>query len=234
MQALSGIIGQITQGMGGQTGQGLMGLLGMGENIFSKIMQWRAMSQAKQQQEQLQKLISNPSLLSARIRQATQPLDQNLTRTVTDQTLADLATRGLNPQTAPGTTQQAVAQALAPYEQQNVNAATQMIMQTLGLPFESAMALAKQWGGSGTDTSSIWKNLFSQQGGTFDPSVGGVSDPALGTISGIPSSGGVNTPDPTAPDITLPGSTPPIFDEQGSQPTFDPSMLWNPAPAFGG
>lgn len=226
MEALGNIFGKIIGGMGSQTGQGIGGLFGMGSNILQQIMKWRAMSQANTQAKNLQRLVNNPSLLSARIASAAQPLDQNLTRTVTDSTLANLANRGLNPQTASGVTQQAVAQAVAPYEQQNLQTAAQLIASTLGLPMEAALQLAQIWSGqSGTDTSSIWANLAKEG---FNPSVGGTPDPSLGTISAIPSISGRDTGgDVPPPDITLPTPTFPDLPDTSSQP--QQPLFWDDA-----
>lgn len=80
-----------------------------------------------------------PQQLSAMVSGAEHPLDKALVQAVSGNVNANLAEQGLSE--APGIQATVLSQALAPFEQQNQNAALQLVMRKLGLPAEFAATI---------------------------------------------------------------------------------------------
>jgi hypothetical protein len=117
----------------GTAGAGVVG------NILSSIQQGNVASQA----EKNAKL--TPAQLGGMVSSATQPLDRSLIETVQNAVQGDVASRGLAE--SPGIFAATESQALAPFEQANQNTALQLILQKLGLPANTLMALRSGGGG---------------------------------------------------------------------------------------
>ena len=154
---LGGILSSVFKGLGGgNLGQGLTRGAGIGLAVPSLISQ---MQQAGQQNQYLQTMLNlnnqyqqnegqyqglenqalsritntTPQQAAAQINSMTQPLNQQLIDSVTNPTQAYLAERGLSQ--APGIQASAIAQGLAPYEQQNQQLASQSWQALNQLPF---------------------------------------------------------------------------------------------------
>lgn len=208
MQALGGLFTNIFSKMGGMGGlEKILGGFGTFEQVMNKIKMQKALSQMMSQQKLLAKYAANPSLLSAKAASAAQPLDQNLSRTVTDQTLADLTQRGLTTTSAPGVTQQAVAQALAPYQQHNLDIATQMLMSTMGMPYQAALSTASMLMNDPTDNSGFW-DLFQKNAPINVPTDTASPTPPIFPGSGLPDSGGDGGQVPVFPGGDTPMPSP--------------------------
>lgn len=99
----------------------------------------------RQRQAQLNKVNAwenlTPAQLSAKVAQATKPLDAGLTQGVGNVVQADLGERGLSQ--APGIQAATLSQALAPYYQQNQNVALQQVLQQMMLPATAASMVAQ-------------------------------------------------------------------------------------------
>jgi hypothetical protein len=156
-------------------------------------------------QNYINNLMKNPGQLAAMISKLQQPLNQGLTQAVGNQVQGNMAERGLSQ--APGTFAATESQALAPYYQQNQNAAMQSLMQILGMPAgtfgqpantSGAMgmfmnSLKNKQGGSGGGTGNWWDNVTfpgdsGGGGGTYTPTT---FDPNSSWLTGD-FSGGVN------------------------------------------
>ena len=150
-----------------------------------------------QYQNYVMDLMKNPQKLAALVAKLQQPLNNGLTQAVGNQVQGNMAERGLSQ--APGVFAASESQALAPYYQQNQNAALQSVMQMLGMPAGSF--------GSSVNTSgsmqSLMNSLKNRNTGT------GSSD----------SSSGIQYPSIPA-DIG-----PPLSPDDPTAPTFDPSWL---------
>jgi len=94
-----------------------------------------------QRQQQINKLnaLDNPATLSKEVAEATQPLNSGLVQSVTNQVSGNLAEQGLSQ--APGIQATELAQALAPFQQQNQNTAMQLVLQQLGIPLSIIQSL---------------------------------------------------------------------------------------------
>jgi hypothetical protein len=128
MPEILGSLGSLFSSGGGGS---LMNLLSLGSagsgilgNIFTDI----------QRQQQINKLnaLDNPTTLSKEVAQATQPLSSGLVQEVSNNVTGTLAGEGLSE--APGIQATTLAQALAPFQQQNQQTALQLVLQQLGIP----------------------------------------------------------------------------------------------------
>lgn len=193
MDALS----NIGNWLGSTAGKTVMGLGTAGAGLVQNL-------QAYQKQKQVQDLISNPAKFNAMVAATEKPLSQGLTTDIARQSDAYGAERGLG--SSPAVMQDVFAQALAPYQYQEQQAAVNSVLQRLGLMAQNQV--------KPIDVSSIFKAL-SMAGTTPKPyptgtwgggSVGGVSDPGLATVGAMP---GYVPPAPSALNIpmTLPTST---------------------------
>lgn len=108
-------------------------------------------------QGQMQNLANNPAALAARIRSLQQPLSTGLTEDVMNQVQAQLSERGLA--TSPNIATAVTSEALAPYELQQQQTATQALMQLLGMPIEAGYSTPAF---QPTDLTSFWKKYLPQ------------------------------------------------------------------------
>lgn len=116
--------------IGSPAGKGVLATAGLGSNIYSDIQQAQENSTYKNAQSYLANLMQNPTAFNTAAQQYIQPLNQGLVTGITNQTNAQLAERGLGGSSA--ITQQTLAQALAPYIQQNQQAGQNTLLSLLG------------------------------------------------------------------------------------------------------
>jgi hypothetical protein len=141
---MSELLGSIGSFFGSSGGKGIMdiaGLAGTGLGLAGNI---SAEQQAQQQRNYLtQQEQANASLtpaqLASKVSAATAPLNAGLVQSVENNVSGNLAEQGLSE--APGIQASVLAQALAPYQQQNQNTALQLVMQQLGLPIQYGQAI---------------------------------------------------------------------------------------------
>ena len=150
-------------------------------------------------QNRIMALLNDPAKLAAMAAKLQQPLNNGLIQSVGNTVQGNLAERGLSQ--APGVFAATESQALAPYYQQNQNAALQSVMQLLGLP---AGSFGQPINTSGS-LSMLMKSL--QPGQQAQPQGGGItytpdsfsgdnpwinppSDPGLSVIPSIYPQGG--------------------------------------------
>lgn len=163
MSELLSSVGSFFNGAGGTTATALAGL---GSNIFSGVQNFQQQGRYNSAQSYLNNLIQNPAAFAAAQQKYTQPLNQGLVSTITNQTNAQLAERGLGGSSA--ITQATLAQALAPYVQQNQQAGQQALLSSLGM-----IPGLKPSGGSGfANISKILAQLQTPQTNATDPWAG--------------------------------------------------------------
>lgn len=95
----------------------------------------------------------DPNQLNQRINQFTKPLSQNLIHSVTRATTPAIAERGLA--TAPGMSQQIVAEALAPYELQEQQQGEQLAQSSLEPAFQYGSGLGTTMAGQKEDLATL-------------------------------------------------------------------------------
>ncbi len=198
---MSQIIGSMGSWLGGANSAGNPnsitalsgGMAGLGEigNILADRQRQQLLNQEKAWMNM------SPQALSAKVAAATAPLSAGLTQGVGNVVQASNAEKGLAQ--APGIQAATLAQALAPYAQQNQEQALQLIMRQMGLPASAAGLLPSNT--SLTPLLALLQRNFQSSGSSgqlppwamssFTPSVGGVYDPSLSSISYMPSSGGI-------------------------------------------
>jgi hypothetical protein len=191
MEAFSGVLGALGK-LGGGLGQGVSAL-GPLTSLFGMVNQF---SQAQKQKALVDRSIyysKHPEVVANLEKQYEKPLSSGLTSSISNVVNANLAEQGLSQ--APGIQSQVLSQALAPYQQQEQQFALQEAFKALGLPSE---ALAAMNSGQQPNLANMLKYLLPSGSTSPFGSVGGLSDPALGTPSYIPGGGG---PTLTAPDI---------------------------------
>lgn len=161
-------LGSIGSFFGSPAGQGIgklasLGTTGLGlySNISAENQRGDELNYLKNSQNALTNL--TPAQLSAKVSQAQQPLNSALVQGISNQVSGNLASQGLSE--APGIQASTLAQALAPYQQQNQQAALQLVMQQLGLPIEYAQALLRNSPGQ-SNLSPILSTLFKGNAGT--------------------------------------------------------------------
>jgi hypothetical protein len=138
------MLGNIGNFFSGPAGQGLSKIASLGATgagLFSNIAANRQQSQEANLLMKQQQDIANttPAQLTAEATQAAGPLNAGLVQSVTNATQGNLAEQGLAE--SPGIQSAVLAQALAPYQQQNVDRAMQAILAKLGLPAQYAGAI---------------------------------------------------------------------------------------------
>lgn len=182
-------------------------ILGAGTGVAGAIGNFAASQKRNQvlnQQLDLQKQYTDmtPAQLAQGIQGVEQPLSTGLTQSVGNSVQGYLAERGLSQ--APGIQAQTLTQALAPFQQQEQQIATQAYLQKLGLPIEASARFLPY--PQSTDLSKLFQSLFAGKGGS-----GGAGGPAFGTATpGSPYGVGV-APMPTAAQlgINADSATPP-------------------------
>ena len=145
----------------------IMGLVG---NIFSGIEQQKQLSFLTNQEKQNARL--SPEQLSGMVKSATQPLNAGLVEGVTNNVTGTLAEQGLSQ--APGIEGATLAQALAPFEQQNQNTALQLVMEKLGLPLQYATGVASLIPGQTNNSEGLAPLLALLNGGSSGGSGSGL------------------------------------------------------------
>jgi hypothetical protein len=155
-EALSSI-GSFVSGSGGKD---LLAGAGLASNIASGVQNFQQQKQYSNAQSYLSNLIQNPAAFAAASQKYTQPLNQGLISSVTNATNANLAEKGLGGSSA--ITQATLAQALAPYIQQNQQAGQNALLSTMGMTGQ-----LKPSGSNGfTDISKLLAQLKAGGGGS--------------------------------------------------------------------
>lgn len=118
-------------------------------------------------QNYVMNLLKNPQQIAQMATAASQPLSQSLIKSITNAVQGETASRGLGQ--SPGIFSTTLAQALAPYQQQNYNTALSSIMSSLGLPgqmFQKPQNMSpllsmflRSFGSKGTGTDNAGINL---------------------------------------------------------------------------
>jgi hypothetical protein len=125
---------------GSPTGKGigtLAELGGAGAGLYGNISADQQRAAAAKQAQANANL--TPQQLSAMVSGAQQPLNAGLVQAITGNVNANLAEQGLSQ--APGLIATAESQALAPFQQNNQQAALQLVLAKLGLPAEFAKTI---------------------------------------------------------------------------------------------
>lgn len=104
---------------------------GAGANVYSGIQNAQNTNSYNNTQKYIQSLVQDPTKMQKAAASYTQPLTAGLTDTVTNQVQAQLAERGLGG--SPAALQSNLAQALAPYIQQNQQTGLNALMNSLSL-----------------------------------------------------------------------------------------------------
>jgi hypothetical protein len=137
MDAFSSML-QSFGGSGG-TGAGLGSLLNLGGSLFGLINQMSLASKEKSAMDQSIYYSKNPGAINALVNQYEQPLSKGLTSGVSNVVNAQLAEQGLSQ--APGIQSEVLAQALAPYQQNEQQMAITEAFKALGLPLQALQAI---------------------------------------------------------------------------------------------
>lgn len=166
---MSELLSSVGSFIGGAGGKGALAAAGLGSNIASGVQNFEQQGRYNSAQSYLNNLIQNPAAFAAAQQKYTQPLNQGLVSAVTNSTNAQLAERGLGGSSA--ITQATLAQALAPYIQQNQQAGQQSLLASLGM-----IPGLKPTGGGMTDISKLLAQL--RPGGGATPT--NASDPWAG------------------------------------------------------
>lgn len=122
-----------------------------------------ANNEAQKKQKFVENLISNPAAFSKYVSQFEQPLAAGLTQDVDRSVSANLAEKGLG--SSPTVMANAEAQALAPFVQQQKDAASQQALQALGIYTNSPTTKP-------IDISSILKALMGPSAPVANPTAG--------------------------------------------------------------
>lgn len=134
---MSDFLGSIGNFFGSSAGKGLGEVAGLGATGAGLVGNLLADQQRAAAAKQAQRNANlTPAQLGAQVNQATLPLNASLVQAITGNVNANLAEEGLSQ--APGIQAAAIAQGLAPFEQQNQQTALQLVMQKLGLPAQAA------------------------------------------------------------------------------------------------
>jgi hypothetical protein len=173
MDALSGMLGSVGSLFGGsgsatsgiaplaQIGTGVAGTVG---NIEANNTRNSVLQQQMNYTNQLQNM--TPAQLAQGIQQLQQPLSTGLAQSVGNTVQGQLSERGLSQ--APGIYAQSLTQALAPYQLQEQQLATNAYLQKLGLPISSRPSPFGPYPAS-TNTTGTWQSLFQHMYGAQNP-----------------------------------------------------------------
>jgi len=171
MDALSSMMTSFTGNSGAnpllsllQLGSGALGTVGNIQGDVSR-------NQVLNQQKNLTNKYANltPAQVTAGISGLEQPLSSGLTSGVGNLVSGQLAERGLSQ--APGIQASSLAQALAPFQQQEQQMATNAYFQQLGLPISSRPSPFGPFPQQ-TNTSSTWQSLFTPQNPSYASTYG--------------------------------------------------------------
>jgi len=133
-------LGSIGNFFGSSSGSGLLNLLGLGTTATGLVGNALNERTASQQINKLNAL-DNPTKLAQEVAATTAPLNTGLVQGVENQVQGSLASQGLAE--APGIQASVLAQALAPYEQQNQQTALELVLQQIGIPVSILQNLPK-------------------------------------------------------------------------------------------
>ena len=158
MSDFASSIGNFFSGTGGKDLTALLGLGGAASNLYSGFENFQNQQNYNDQIKKAQAILSDPKKLQAAVAAIQQPLSAGLTEGVGNAVQGSMAERGLA--TSPALMQSVMAQAIAPYVQQNQQTALNAVLQKLGLVEQSRPALFPQ-----TNLTSLLK-LISSGGGT--------------------------------------------------------------------
>jgi hypothetical protein len=122
--------------------------------------------------KQEQDLFNDPTKLAAKVAGVERPLDAGLTSGVGNEVQAFLAEHGLGE--SPAIASEVMAQALAPYKQNNQNTAIQTIMRLMGAPLEAGVQRPQP-----TDLTGLLKMLMTPNASASPPGSG------TGTTTGV-------------------------------------------------
>jgi hypothetical protein len=118
-----------------------------------------AVQQPYQQQQQAANIGMNPALLTRRINALTQPMSQQLIKSVTRATNPGIAEAGLA--TSPGMSKQITAEALAPYELQEQQMGQNAAFEGLSLPGQVGTGAAGAYPSAGIDLVELMRMMNS-------------------------------------------------------------------------
>jgi hypothetical protein len=135
---------------------------GAGANVYSGIKNAQNTGAYNSTQSYIQNLMKNPAAAQKAAAGYTQPLSAGLTDSVTNQVQAQLAERGLGG--SPAALQSNLAQALAPYIQQNQQTGLNALFNML-----SAGGSARPQALPSVDLSKLMASLRMPSGSTSDP-----------------------------------------------------------------
>jgi hypothetical protein len=135
---------------------------GAGANLYSGVQNAQNMGAYNSTQKYIQNLVKNPQAMQKAAAGYTQPLSAGLTDGVTNQVQAQLAERGLGG--SPAALQSNLAQALAPYIQQNQQTGLNALMNALSLGGSARPATLPS-----VDLSKIMSQLKMGGSGSTDP-----------------------------------------------------------------
>jgi len=142
----------------------------------------------------------HPEAISNMVTGMTKPLSQGLVKGTENIVNASLGEQGLSQ--APGIQGQVLAQALAPYQQNEQQMAIAEVFKALGMPAEALAGIQATM--RPNDLAAMLKSILPGGGGKWTGgSVGGTSDPALDNPSYMPSAsnpGIVFGPEEAPPD----------------------------------
>jgi len=163
MEAFTSILGALGGASGGigkvlGAGSGIMGLGGLFEQI-------QMANKRKSALDRQMYYMKHPEAIAALTQKFEKPLNQGLIKGVGNVVQAEAGERGLSE--APGIYQQIMAQALAPYQQQNQQTAVQQAMAALGLPAEILSGTS-----GGSDMSSWLSTILPKQASPLPGSTG--------------------------------------------------------------
>ena len=164
-QAFTSILGELGKIGGALSSGGLGKGLGTLGGLAGLVNQYSLAAKEKKALDQSLWYSKHPQAISALTSQFTRPLDTGLTKGVENVVNANLASQGLSQ--APGIQSQVLAQALAPYYQQNQNTALQEALAAIGLPAEALQSLQSTQGNQ-AGIASLLKGLFPQNAAVFN------------------------------------------------------------------
>ena len=209
MDAITSVLGKVFGGGGG--GGALGQTMGLATGPLSLMQMISQMSLASKEKSALDREMwwaKNPQAISGLVTQMTQPLSQGLVKGTENIVNASLAQQGLSQ--APGIQSQVLAQALAPYQQNEQQMALTEALKAIGLPGEALANIANI--NNPNALAMLLKTILPNpqtplqvQGGAIpqaaDPTAGiTIGPPPFDPVTGLPS---------------IPGAGPSIYGGEG-------------------
>lgn len=192
MEAFNSIIGGLGKIAGplGKTTSALTPLM----SLAGMVQQYSLAGKEKQAMDRSLYYSKHPEAINALVKQFQQPLSTGLVKGTENIVNASLAEQGLSQ--APGIQSQVLAQALAPYQQNEQQMAITEALKAIGLPAEALSAIQSTM--RPNDLSMMLKSILPGGGGS-PGSGGGFSlpntDPSGGSWGVPPSDTGITLPD---------------------------------------